>query len=92
MFNRAEFLFLLFSLVVMGNHRKRKRSAKAVSREHFPLGDLAKRRKEIKDQYLEKCKLLKKEKHELDYIDSKVSNKYHFILHKQEDYQIQLYA
>ena len=78
MYNRAEFLFFLFSLAVMGKNRKRQRSAKAVSRDHFPLGDLAKRRKDIKDQYLEKCELLKKEKHELDNVDIMVSNNISF--------------
>lgn len=36
--------------------RKRIRSTKAISREIFPLGELAKRRKVLRDTYIEKCK------------------------------------
>jgi hypothetical protein len=39
----------------MGRHSKRKRSTNAASKDHFPIGELATKRKQIREEYLKKC-------------------------------------
>ena len=49
----------------MGRHKKRARSSKSISKEHFPVGDLARRRKEIRAEYLASCDALQAEEKKL---------------------------
>lgn len=49
----------------MGRHKKRARSSKAISKEHFPVGDLARRRKEIRAEYLASCDVVQAEEKKL---------------------------
>ena len=44
---------------------KRKRTTKAISKGHFPVAELAKNRKQIRDEYLSKCQVLESEKKRL---------------------------
>lgn len=41
------------------------RTAKAIARDKFPNGRLAKRRKQLKEEYLNQCEIYKSEKNKL---------------------------
>ena len=56
----------------MGCYQKRKRSAKAVAKDHFPIGELAKRRKAIRTEYLASCNVLQEEERKLKNVSAKV--------------------
>lgn len=56
----------------MGRHAKRKRSTNAVSKDHFPVGELATKRKQIREEYLKKCKVLQAEETKLKKTTAKV--------------------
>ena len=46
---------------LMRRQQKRKRSKKAISKDRFPVGELARRRKEIQTEYLNNCEALQTE-------------------------------
>jgi hypothetical protein len=52
---------------------KRKASDKAVSLKRFPIGELAKRRKELKEKYLAENATLQVVKKELEKVSKRVS-------------------
>ena len=54
---------------------KRKRTTKSISREHFPVGELARNRKQIQAEYLSKCQVLQSEKKKLQKATDKVPAK-----------------
>ena len=64
-FARA-YSFVFFSMELScsigRNANKRKRTTKSVSKEYFPVGELARNRKQIRDEYLSKCQVLQSEK------------------------------
>jgi hypothetical protein len=66
-------LFLLaYFRLIMGRHKKRRCSAKAIATECFPVGELAKRRKKICEEYIANCELLQQEESELKKLSTKV--------------------
>ena len=56
----------------MGRHSKRKRSTNAASKDHFPIGELATKRKQIREEYLKKCQVLQVEEAKLKKTTAKV--------------------
>ena len=54
---RFSFVFcsVEFSYSMGRKGSKRKRTTKAISKGHFPVGELAKNRKQIRDEYSSKC-------------------------------------
>ena len=59
----------------MGRQQKRKRSASAIATESFPVGELAKRRKAIREEYLMNCETFQTEAKELKKAVAKVRTK-----------------
>ena len=49
----------------MSRRGKHKRSAKAVASEYFPVCELARRRKKIREEYLNSCEVLQEEEGKL---------------------------
>ena len=75
LFSYCEFIFLFllaYFRLIMGRHQKRRRSAKAIATECFPVGELAKRRKKIREEYIANCELLQQEDSELKKLSTKV--------------------
>ena len=76
MYSEAEvlpyFCFLSAYGKCMGRHQKRKRSAKSVAKEYFPVGELAKRRKASRSEYLASCNVLQLEQRKLNKVSAKV--------------------
>ncbi len=67
------FVFSLeFSRSMGRKANKRKRSTKSISRDHFPVGELAKNRKQIQEEYLSKCQALQSERKKLQQTTEKV--------------------
>ena len=50
-----------------GKHRTR--TVRAIARDKFPIGSLAQRRKELKEEYLNQCEIYKSEKKESKEIE-----------------------
>ena len=59
----------------MGRQQKRKRSASAIAKDRFPVGELAKRRKAIREEYLMNCETFQTETKELKKAVAKVRTK-----------------
>lgn len=50
------------------------RTAKEIARDKFPIGSLAQRRKELKEEYLNQFEIYKSEKKKVNKLKQKVSN------------------
>lgn len=57
----------------MAKGKNRRRNSKTISKQHFPVGELAKRRAILKEEYLSRSKVLKEEKKRLANLNAKVS-------------------
>ena len=56
----------------MGKQQKRKRSTTAIAKDRFPMGELAKRQKAIREEYLANCHAIQTEAKELKKTAAKV--------------------
>ena len=50
------------------------RTARAIARDKFPIGNLAQRRKVLKEEYLNQCEIYKSEKKKVNKLKEKVSH------------------
>jgi hypothetical protein len=57
----------------MAKGRYRKRSSTTVAKSHFPIGELAKRKKQIAETFISKLEKLKKEQKKTDRLTARVS-------------------
>ena len=52
--------------------RKRARSSKTIAKEKFPIGELARRRKVLKEEFISNCKVYSTESSKLKMLKRKV--------------------
>jgi len=59
-------------LIMERRFRNRKRSARAMARDKFPIGELARRRRLLKEEYVENCRVYSDERSKLRQLKRKV--------------------
>ena len=60
-------------ILIMGRKgRNRKRSTRAMARDKFPVGELARRRRLLKEEYVENCRVYSDERSKLSQLKRKV--------------------
>ena len=60
-------------ILIMGKiGRNRKRSTRAMARDKFPIGELARRRRLLKEEYVENCRVYSDERENLSRLKRKV--------------------
>ena len=60
-------------ILIMGRKgRNRKRSTRAMARDKFPIGELARRRRTLKEEYIENCRVYSDERSKLSRLKRKV--------------------
>lgn len=65
-------------ILIMGRKgRNRKRSTRAVARNKFPIGELARRRRLLKEEFVENCRVYTDERSKLSQLKRKSVEKKH---------------